>query len=433
MPDLRISIDGWTGAGQGPREETVTSGLLRIEAAGSCLTRNDSSWSQSVVDWVHVSVYPAALWLAANWWRICFEPASRFATSRTRDSNWRAAHELAAAGGGFLWPPIEIVGDGEQVFLSSRPRGSGRQPIRYFETVDLSVPFDEFQTAAASFVDVVVERLRAADLVDTELEALWQELQVERADPDTARARRFEAAMHCDPDEAPPAGLAALDTLTVEAGTDAAHEIAAALQGADAVATLARLRSVAQNGESVRGSWNPGAELAARCRRLAGDTTRPPWHRGVEAARAARHAWQLNEERVDSTALAARLDMPAVTLGTVGTGVGAPIALAIRSGTELRWMLRAAEPRARRFEAARLVGDLLASPVGDAWHPATEFRTARQKFQRAFAAEFLCPADGLRSFLGDDRSDDAIVAAARHFDVHEQAVLHQVQNHLDRV
>jgi hypothetical protein len=263
MPDLSIFIDAWTGAGHGPPEDTITSGLLRIEAKGTCLTRNDNTWSKSVVDWVHVPAYPAALWLAANWWRICFEPPTRLTSSR--DSDWRAAHELPAAGGGFLWPPLEIVGDGEQVFLKSLSRDSG-QPIRYLAALEIPVPLDSFENAATLFVDTVVERLRAANLARTELEELWKEVRAERANPDASRLRRFEAAMHYDPDEAPPAELTALAVLNDEAGTDATNEIAAALRGDDAVSTLSWLRSVARNGESARGFWQPVAELADRCR-----------------------------------------------------------------------------------------------------------------------------------------------------------------------
>ena len=54
--------------------------------------------------------------------------------------------------------------------------------------------------------------------------------------------------------------------------------------------------------------------------------------------------------------------------------------------------------------------------------PSTDLSTARQKFQRAFAAEFLCPIDELKAFLDDDYSESAIEDAAAHFDVSERTV-----------
>jgi Zn-dependent peptidase ImmA (M78 family) len=49
--------------------------------------------------------------------------------------------------------------------------------------------------------------------------------------------------------------------------------------------------------------------------------------------------------------------------------------------------------------------------------------TARQKFQRAFAAALLCPEEGLVEFLGTtEPTDSDIAAAARHFHVNEKTV-----------
>jgi Zn-dependent peptidase ImmA (M78 family) len=50
--------------------------------------------------------------------------------------------------------------------------------------------------------------------------------------------------------------------------------------------------------------------------------------------------------------------------------------------------------------------------------PATRLYTQRQKFQRAFAQEFLCPYTELKSYLGSGRLDDeAIEDAASYFQV----------------
>jgi Zn-dependent peptidase ImmA (M78 family) len=61
--------------------------------------------------------------------------------------------------------------------------------------------------------------------------------------------------------------------------------------------------------------------------------------------------------------------------------------------------------------------------------PATDTRTARQKAQRAFAAEFLCPIGALRQFLDKDFSPDSIAAAGEHFGVSDLAVKSVLANH----
>ncbi len=69
--------------------------------------------------------------------------------------------------------------------------------------------------------------------------------------------------------------------------------------------------------------------------------------------------------------------------------------------------------------------------TNDRWLPVTDAKTARQKMQRAFAIEFLCPIQSLTAFLGDDFSSDATEEAAEHFGVSHTAVeTHLVNNGL---
>ena len=83
--------------------------------------------------------------------------------------------------------------------------------------------------------------------------------------------------------------------------------------------------------------------------------------------------------------------------------------------------MSAKRPSSRRFGLARLMADHIASAAEDALLPATRLKTERQKFQRAFAQEFLCPFDALNEHLGypDAEMVDefAIHDAAEHFDV----------------
>lgn len=78
---------------------------------------------------------------------------------------------------------------------------------------------------------------------------------------------------------------------------------------------------------------------------------------------------------------------------------------------------------AKRFEFSRFLGDHLREPEGSAhWLASTDLATSRQKYQRAFAAEFLCPIRSLVEFLGDDFTESAFEEAADRFGVSEQTV-----------
>jgi len=67
----------------------------------------------------------------------------------------------------------------------------------------------------------------------------------------------------------------------------------------------------------------------------------------------------------------------------------------------------------------------------DRWLPVTDAATARQKLQRAFAAEFLCPIESLKNYLGAEFLPEAFEEAAEHFGISERAITsHLANNHL---
>jgi Zn-dependent peptidase ImmA (M78 family) len=72
----------------------------------------------------------------------------------------------------------------------------------------------------------------------------------------------------------------------------------------------------------------------------------------------------------------------------------------------------------KRFELCRLIADGLIAPEGEFLLPATTAKTSRQKFQRAFAQEFLCPSSALLQRFGSlPPEDEDIETAAQHFEV----------------
>jgi hypothetical protein len=107
-----------------------------------------------------------------------------------------------------------------------------------------------------------------------------------------------------------------------------------------------------------------------------------------------------------------------------------PIGLAVRRRREnhLKLVLRARRHPNRRFESARLLGDTLWAPRDDLWLPATDAGTARQKIQRAFAAEFLMPIHHLQRTIGNDSTNEAFEGAAEIFGVSALAVRSHLAN-----
>lgn len=111
---------------------------------------------------------------------------------------------------------------------------------------------------------------------------------------------------------------------------------------------------------------------------------------------------------------------------------GVPLSLAVKAedGDQVTLLFRRESRNGRRFEVARWIADALLSTPQDHWLPATDTKTARQKVQRAFAAEFLAPIDALQTFLGSDLVDeDRIEEAGGYFGVSPLTVRSHLVNH----
>lgn len=102
-----------------------------------------------------------------------------------------------------------------------------------------------------------------------------------------------------------------------------------------------------------------------------------------------------------------------------------------QKGRRYRFDLRKKLDEARRFVLARAPGDLLLSGTAAdqslAW---TDMATCRQQYQRAFAAELLCPIAAIceTAFDARDIDLDELDEQGYRFKVSEWVVWHQLQN-----
>ena len=425
--DMTIELE-WLPPFRGTEEVGRTSATIQIHFGPENATRFEDAWSQSVQNGARVSAYPLALWLASSWWRIRWEPLpSRIRLSPDgipADANWRMSHELPAAGYGFIWPQLAFASDGEGVLVSCRrsPALSG-EPVRYLSEFEVFVPAREFERETDSFMDLVLRRLDS--LGETELHVLWQEVLAERADPTQSAARRLEARLGYEPDEAPPALVERMLELATEAGPGAADEIAPVCAGSHPADTLDRIMNLASR-PGVPGRVSVPMEAPVEDGRV------PPWQRARRLANAVRESLGLGTQELDDRTLAELLQIPSDHLnGPAKSSPHDPMGLAVRTGNgeELKLLFRKRYRPARRFEAARFVADYLCAERRDRWLPVTDAATARQKLQRAFAAEFLCPIESLRAYLGDEFLPEAFEDAAEHFGISEMAIKSHLANH----
>jgi hypothetical protein len=407
---FRITVGGrWLARDYGDATERATLGQLEISAADCCLTLAEDRDAGAVRRSVNLSAYDLALWLATNWWRLRWEP------ERT-GMDWAMSHRTAAVGGGYVWPNITLVGDGEQIMVQTRPTaGASWEPIRYLENCDATIGAAEFETGIDAFVEEVLARLAACQVSETDLRALWRELRQERADRELSSRRKLEALAGYDPAEAPDPFIDALQARAARDGRGAIDEIAAGF-GSDAASAADKIeRALDARGVQLRGHALANLAKIRRRWEVAGASR----ERAAEAAHLARELWNL--DRSVPVADKTLLDIAGADARLLSEPADIPIPAAKRAAAEPDpWcaLLRARYRVGRRFELCRLIADAAVLAESDRLLSATMAKTSRQKFQRAFAQEFLCPVEALIESLGASQpGDDEIEAAAAHFQV----------------
>jgi hypothetical protein len=405
---------------EGTPEERACFGLFTVRAGEVELTGGIDFFIANYRPGPLVSGYHAAEWAAWHWWRLRFEP-------RSSAPEWWRAHKMTAIGEGYVWPNLTILSDGiRTALLAERSVRPDAKPFRYLGAPACIVPSTEFEAAVDAFIPRIVGRLRAREVNETNLDAIWRDVLAERADPDLFKRRKLEALLGKDPDEADPASLEHLIADGAALGEQAVEELAADQAGDGILLTADTLTQIAEH-SGFSASPRNSARLATGTR-LPSAHEVPAWRLGTDAARALREQEHLGSQPITDVILAslAGVDVKALTSpGAVGK-----ISFALdRTQTDSRVVLHSRRHPGRRFHMARLLADRLVAPPRGRLRAATRTYTYRQKMQRSFAAELLSPFEAVEDMLKGDYSPEAQQDAAEHFQVSDRTILTLLVNH----
>ena len=187
----------------GPDYEKAAYGLLVIKVGDRILTScvsNDSE-GRHYHDGPYVSGYHLAEWLVWNWWRLRWEPCPDNGLADA-PPDWRMAHSIAAIGEGYVWPKITFSSDGLRCIVTSeRSTENNGSRLYYTGAPAITILSGEFENALDRFVNSILHLIENASVGDSNLQILWNDLTIERKDPEIARFRRFEALLGLEPDE----------------------------------------------------------------------------------------------------------------------------------------------------------------------------------------------------------------------------------------
>lgn len=423
---INFSIQ-WEAAGNDSAELYHTMARFSFTVNEYLLTRNEDAWSRTVKDDVLVSLFPLATWFASSWWRLLHEPHPNRGVRPS--SSWRMAHELSAANHGFVWPTVMFATDGEGIHVWSSPSDQNQeQSVRYLNGSRFPsfVPLDDFRREVSGLIGAVLDRLRDTGHAESELSQLWNVVCEEAANPEVAKRRSFEAMMGYDPEDCPEELLRAMLTLSDKVGDE----------------SLAELMSAMATGGEFQQRQEQQVKRFSDLKGLEGKPDIPeivpasqghvyaPWMLAVQDAKAMRDHLGQGLDPISDEKLFDSLGISGATAKSYTLENTSRVSVAIpEERGRMRFMPRKKHPTARRFEFARLLADcIFQQQHGSGWLVSSDLSTFRQKYQRAFAAELLCPVDGVKQLMQEDYSESAIEDTAEHFGVSTTTVASLLAN-----
>lgn len=406
----------WLPNEHGDGGEQSTLAALTISVGDSCATEVEDIFAKTVRSSARLSAFPLAEWFAANWWRLLWEPE---AGDNTKTYSWSASHKVGNAGSGYVWPDLSFSSDWQSVHVRSRPTTRCQfEPIRYLNGFDQSISIRDFERGVEDFINATIGRLSSLHEHHTELSDLWNEVLEERRDPAMSERRRLEACMGYDPDEAPFNVLDNLMEVMCSYGKCAIQEMAA-----DSGQLASRQVDELYN-HAIQNVLIADVPKCHDIQKSLGTTQSAiPWKRAEIAAQIAREAWGLTAP-VSTKDFCDILNIQEQKFMDEDFASRQPLFAGFRNASnphEFSISLNSRRETSRRFALARLVGDSIVADEDERLMPGTRAMTDRQKFQRAFAQELLCPFESLLEYEffdeGKPIDDDEIDEAAHYFTV----------------
>jgi len=426
-----ISIKEWLAPAFGDPAEMATNAEIEIVVGENCVTQVEDFDSKTVRSTIKVPAEPLAKWLLANWWRLRWEADPVVAHE---ELDWAMSHCLAGIGGGHVWPDLIFRGsDGSKISVICKKHltnnAAGISPIRFLNSFSTFVSAGEFEVGVRSFVETVIARLNSLNIRNTELHDLWRDFTSEWSNSKLSSHRKMEALLGLEPDQ--DEGLVSqVVRWSTRFGRSAVEEVSAVSNGSDILRVLSEARKLSKSVKTYADLSEVSCpDLVQSCGNLGGVT---PWQRARSLAYALRDKWGFARSPVSDSQLAERMSLSEAKLQE--TTPQSPLSFGYRgpANGKLGFVLNREYSHGRRFDVARLIGDFIYFEIDERLIPATSSMTARQKFQRAFAAEFLCPSVTLKERYSrgiDARTVEKVVdEISAEYNVGEHVVFHHLEN-----
>lgn len=415
--------------GEGVRgpELKATWAQLTIRVEETVVTRVIDHRAKTTRDHLQLPLYPLAEWLVLNWWRLFYEPEAGSGTERA----FIHRHSFVGAREGYAFPPLEIQSFGEQVRLRWSDKGRGHYPVEFLGDGQEWLPRQQVIEEFSELIDVVVHRLVEYDIRATVVEREWNRLR--ETDPEERQFCRAAASLGLDPYEVEDA----VQTAILEAGELLPAELHAEYFLVADLGSLADdAREVLDAVRRAQGHHYDLERVKELRTRVVDDPVRHsdrPWNRGYKLASQVRDRLDLGQRPIDSSGGLERLfglDPSGVVLENGLFNRDFAAVMAINDRDSPGFVLRQGAETSQRFHLSRALFEYLTGPAAGV-ALVTGAASDQQRASRAFAAELLAPAAGLRERLPARRyvGMEEIEDLAEQFGVQDLVVRHQIENH----
>lgn len=368
-------------------------------------------------DHVVVPLLSVAEWLVSNWWHLWYEiPDTRYPRPE-----FDSRHDLAHAGEGFLLPRLKMFPNADRIHLqwsNWKPRHARTEFIGEGQAV---VGRQELESEFRALIEAVLTRLRGIPGGTEVCEFLSSDWEaINSLGEDEVEFAQAAALLGIDPFDVQDSVADAIVEFW-ETSQPSIRQEALASADEETLSSVGKwLRdSLARLEESDHGTgWAAVREAAPT------ESSAAPRTRGYALADRVRCHLGAGEGKFEFDA-SGPLALPNLPLqppcrriqGLVASN--APTCASAPSGRET----------SKRFVLARALGDYIGrSEAGPGI--LNSLATDRQAQSRAFAAQFLAPADSIRARLDDGHHEDGVIdEIGSEFGVSSEVIRRQIVNH----
>lgn len=434
--ELVIEPEWEAAAGVRTPELAATWARLEMRVGWATLTQVEDATSNSVRRSIYVPLYPLAEWIAFNWWYLRSDTRPGFLPEHTwsfarrnghnkHEASWLDHHNLRGAAEGLPWPDLTIIPGVDTTYLAwrgDRSYGSDSK-LRFLSSGRAAVSKHLLERALVGLVETVLTRLDEQGVHGTVLQEEWRALQA--LDKEEAEFCIAAARLGLDPFSLPES----VEELILKSAQELSGSL---LEDFLDAATPTQLQEdldwLAEVSEVIAGSQQHTLDLPPVVISRHGR----PWERGFYGARQFRSLLDIAPTR--------RVELePWVAVEHVRL-VDRPLQGVGEEHRHDARVVALAGPRSvpsEAFATARALWRFLSSPPERGTNfLITSSQTPLQQAERAFAAEFLAPAVGIKQLLGEDAGGpvelDEVAAVSQHFQVNDWVVEYQIINQLER-